>query len=335
MQASTIVRPWFDVITSALAVGLCALFAGCDRAPEADATDKQVLLEVGMVHVPAGPFIMGSNKTDGEGVQKEFGFVKPLYVDEHPERTVYVEAFHIDRLEVSNADYKEFVIQTRYTEPPPWVQNGYNVRWDVLEKADLERLRWIATEYFKLDRDTSTLDKPTLLNELARIQKARDPLPVSGVSWYDAYSYCKWAGKRLPTEAEWEKAARGVNGWEYPWGPEWDATKTNTGEQVDDAGDVMRTPGETSGDVSPFGASDMAGNVSEWVADWYEAYPGSQYQSEYYGGVHKVVRGGGAGEGHYAISAFFRAARRSHADPSAMTTDVGFRCAKEVNYQRD
>jgi len=317
---------------AALAVCLGAVLAGCER--DSGSAEQQVLLEVGMVHVPAGPFIMGSNKTDSSGIQKEFGFVKPLFVDERPERTVYVEAFHIDRFEVSNAEYKEFVTQTRYAEPPHWVQNGYNVRWEVLEKADLERLRWAASEYFKLDRDTATMDKAALLEELARIQKARDPLPVSGVSWYDAYSYCKWAGKRLPSEAEWEKAARGVNGWEYPWGPDWDAAKTNTGEQADDAAEVVRAPGATPSDVSPFGVFDMAGNVSEWVNDWYEAYPGASYRSEFYGGIHKVVRGGGAGAGHYAISAFFRAARRSHADPSAMSADVGFRCAKDVSYQR-
>lgn len=317
---------------AALAVCLGAVLAGCER--DSGSAEQQVLLEVGMVHVPAGPFIMGSNKTDSRGIQKEFGFVKPLFVDERPERTVYVEAFHIDRFEVSNAEYKEFVTQTRYAEPPHWVQNGYNVRWEVLEKADLERLRWAASEYFKLDRDTATMDKAALLEELARIQKARDPLPVSGVSWYDAYSYCKWAGKRLPSEAEWEKAARGVNGWEYPWGPDWDAAKTNTGEQADDAAEVVRAPGATPSDVSPFGVFDMAGNVSEWVNDWYEAYPGASYRSEFYGGIHKVVRGGGAGAGHYAISAFFRAARRSHADPSAMSADVGFRCAKDVSYQR-
>lgn len=312
-----------------VAVALASWLAACSA--ERQPPEQQVLLEVGMAYVPAGPFLMGSNKTDTRDIQKEFGFVKPLYVDEHPERIVYVDAFHIDRQEVSNAEYKEFVLQTRYTEPPHWVQNGYNVRWQVLESADVERLRWVASEYFKLDRDTSAMDKSALLEELVRVQKARDPLPVTGVSWYDAYSYCKWAGKRLPSEAEWEKAARGPNGWEYPWGPEWDAAKTNTGENADDA-EVVRPSAATPGDVSPFGVFDMAGNVSEWVDGWYEPYPGAAYKSEFYGGIHKVIRGGGAGEGHYAISAFFRAARRSHADPSAMSTDVGFRCAKDVSF---
>lgn len=300
---------------------------GCDRAKEPSARD--ILLEPGMVYIAPGPFVMGSNKVDQGDAQKDFGFVKPLYVDEHPEHQVYLKGYHIDQREVSNAEYKVFVIQSRYQEPPHWVQNGYNVHWDKLERADVERLRWVASEYFRLDRDTAAMSKEELLAALKRIQDSRDPLPVTGVSWYDAYSYCKSVGKRLPTEAEWEKAARGVHGWEYPWGPQWDPAKTNTGESGSEE-EALRPTGGTAGDISPYGVHDLGGNVSEWVDDWYEAYPGATYQSEAYGGVHKVVRGGGAGAGHYALSSFFRAARRAHADPSAQSTDVGFRCAKGV-----
>jgi formylglycine-generating enzyme required for sulfatase activity len=296
--------------------------------------EGDALLEVGMVYVAAGPFVMGSDKVDTDAVkQKEFGFVKPLYVDEHPAHSRVLPAFHIDRLEVSNAEYKDFVLRSGYSEPEHWIQNGYNVRWEILQNADVDRLRWVAAEYFRVDRDTAKMSKDELLAELKRIQEARGKLPVNGVSWYDAYTYCKWNGKRLPSEAEWEKAARGSDAREYPWGEQWDTSKTNTGETADNSDEVVRPVGATPGDVSPFGVHDMAGNVSEWVDDWYEAYPGADVQNEYFGGIHKVVRGGGAGAGHYAISAFFRGARRSHADPSARSSDVGFRCAKDVSYR--
>lgn len=286
-------------------------------------------VEPGMVFIAAGNFVMGSDKIDKEGIQKQFGFVDPLYVDEHPAHSILVEAFWIDKLEVSNAQYKEFVQRMPYREPPHWIQNGYNVHDDKLHNANVESLRRVASDYFKLDRDTTKMAKEELLAELDAMQRERDKLPVTGVSWYDAYTFCKYAGKRLPSEAEWEKAARGNQGFEFPWGNTWQSGNTNTGDQGE--GDASVSPvGSTAKDVSPFAVQDMAGNVSEWVNDWYEAYPGANYKSMAYGGIHKIVRGGGAGAGHYAISAFFRSARRAHADPSAMSTDVGFRCAKDV-----
>mgnify|MGYP002335922953 CR=1 FL=1 len=286
-----------------------------------------------MVYVPPGPFVMGSNKTDDGTLQHRYGFAKPLYLDEHPEQTVNVPGYHIDVLEVSNAEYKRFTEASQYAQPETWIQNGYNVRWEKLETADIERLRWAASEYFHLDKNVADLSKEALLEEVRKIQTARDVLPVTGVSWYDAYTFCKSIGKRLPTEAEWEKAARGTQGWEYPWGPTWDASKPNTGA-LGDSDEPLRPVGSMSGDVSPYGLKDTGGNVSEWVDDWYEPYPGSSYKSDAYGGIHKVIRGGGAGAGHYELSTFYRAARRAHADPSAVSTDVGFRCAKDASYAR-
>ena len=297
---------------------------GCDDPVDPSAP---ALLEPGMVTVPAGEFIMGSNKIDDRGYQKEFGFVDPLFLDEHPEQRVKLPAFFIDRTEVTNREYKRFIDSAHYATPPHWVQNGYNVHADRLRAFDVDTLRRIAIDYFQLQIDPQSSTRDALLAAIDTEQKQRDVLPVTGVSWYDAYSYCKWAGKRLPSEAEWEKAARGTDGREYPWGPQWDAKLTNTGDAPDEHA-VILPAGATPTDTSPYGVVDLAGNISEWVDDWYEPYPGATYKHAAYGGIHKVLRGGGAGVGHYAISIFFRAARRSHAEPYILSTDVGFRCAK-------
>jgi formylglycine-generating enzyme required for sulfatase activity len=278
--------------------------------------------------IPAGEFTMGSNKTDAAGLQKEYGFVNPLYVDEHPPHPVTLPAFMIDTYEVTNAQYKAYIQQTKALDPPAWIQNGYNVRDEKLRGATLENLRWVARDYFKLDKDPDVMTREILLAELEKIQKLRDTLPVTGVTWDDAYSYCKWAGKRLPSEAEWEKAARGPHGHEYPWGAQWDAKKANTGVDPIDSGEATAPVGSYPSDISGYGVFDMAGNVSEWVANWYQPYPAAAYKHEAFGEIHKVIRGGGAGDGHYALSSFYRTSRRAHAEPSAMSTDVGFRCAR-------
>lgn len=309
-------------IIRTVALSSAFLFTACSDAPEKEA----LLLEPGMVYVEAGEFIAGSNKVDEEGIAKEFGFVRELYVDEHPQHKVFLDGFQIDKYEVSNVEYKQFVRELQYQEPTMWVQNGYNVHWHILESFSVERLRQVANDYFELDADVSVLSREQLLARLDAMQKARDGLPVTGVTWYDAYSYCQWVEKRLPTEMEWEKAARGPHGLEYPWGNQWDEEKTNTGEGEQEM--TILPMGSVAGDVSPYGVYDMGGNVSEWVNNWYEAYPGSDHENEVYGQVHKVVRGGGAGVGHYAISTFFRSARRGHAEPGEVGTDVGFRCAK-------
>jgi len=280
-----------------------------------------------MVLIPAGEFTMGSNKTDEAGLQKEYGFVNPLYVDERPPHKVTLPAFMIDTYEVTNAQYKIFIQQTKSLDPPDWIQNGYNVRDEKLRAATLENLRWVARDYFKLDKDPSVMTRETLLAALEKVQRLRDSLPVTGVTWDDAYSYCTWAGKRLPSEAEWEKAARGPHGHEYPWGAQWDAKKANTGVDPIDSGEATAPVGSYPSDISGYGVFDMAGNVSEWVANWYQPYPGATYKHQAFGEIHKIIRGGGAGDGHYALSSFYRTARRAHAEPSAMSIDVGFRCA--------
>lgn len=301
---------------------LSTVIAGCSQ-------DKAEPLPPGMVLIPAGDFVMGSDEVDNDGKQQEFGFRQPMFLDEHPRHPVFVDAFYIDQFEVSSGAYKQYVLHTGVKEPEPWVQNGYNVHEQKLQLFDLEMLRKVATDYFQLDMDTTKMERSELLTELNKIQQQRDRLPVNAVSWYDAASYCKWIGKRLPTEAEWEKAARGPQGYRYPWGDDWDPSQANTGQGES----VLVASGSVATDRSGYGISDMGGNVSEWVADWYEAYPGAEFQSDYYGGIHKIIKGGGAGVGHYALSYFFRSTRRGQADPSAMSVDVGFRCALSAGAQ--
>ncbi len=284
----------------------------------------------GMVRIPAGKFVFGSDRTDKDPLNREFGFNKPLYLDEHPRREVHLDSFLIDRFEVTNADYHRFVVEQNYWVPDTWQQNGYLLSTEMLVFANPEVgvLRELATEVFEVGRDVRELDRDELLTLIEQRRRALDPLPVTGVAWQDAAAYCAWAGKRLPTEQEWEKAARGEHGREYPWGDEWALTRVSAG------GDErlgVRPVGSVEEGKSPYGLYDMAGNVMEWVADWYGPYPGSDYESKDFGEKFRVVRGGGwGGLGHYVISHFYRSAYRFYLPPDSRFDDLGFRCARDA-----
>ncbi|MBI5969639.1 MAG: SUMF1/EgtB/PvdO family nonheme iron enzyme [Deltaproteobacteria bacterium] len=251
----------------AVSVLLMTALTGCSSPPE-DA-----------VEVLAGDFLMGSNDVDTEAKALQYGSKKPWYANEGPQRKVFLKRFFIDKFEVTNSKYKEFVDAKGKKPPAHWKGNAY----------------------------------PPHLAEL----------PVVLINWQDAQEYCNWRGKRLPTEAEWEKAARGTDGRSFPWGNIFDIKKVNT---LGEYGGMTPT-GTFKDGVSAYGAFDMAGNAQEWTSDWYLQYPGNTFKDDAYGEKLKIVRGGGwGGMGHYTLQVYVRTSFRGMAPPAGAFDDVGFRC---------
>jgi len=202
--------------------------------------------------------------------------------DEAPAHEVDLPAFEMDKFEVTNADFAKFVEATGY-------------------KTDAE--------------------KAGVANTWRTYAQGKDNHPVVKVSWNDAVAYCQWVGKRLPTEAEWEKAARGTDGRVYPWGDRYDPQKAN-GKDRGIRGTTA--VGSFAEGASPYGVMDMAGNVWEWTADWYKPYPGSTYESPYFGEKFRVLRGGG----WFETAEFLRTTVRNAGTPETANDDIGFRCAR-------
>ena len=227
-----------------------------------------------LIYIPAGDFTMGSD--DGGS-------------DEKPIHTVYLDAYYIDKYEVTVGQFKKFCNATGGSMP----------------------------------------DQPS--------SKQGDNHPVVNVTWYDASAYAFWAGKRLPTEAEWEKAARGTDGRKYPWGNEWNGSYCNHGSDASpwtDASDGYEHTapvGSFPQGASPYGVMDMAGNVWEWCQDWYdkEYYQSSPSRNSTgpLSGSFRVLRGGC----WFSTQLHCRSAYRYNLIPLYPPPgrgDYGFRCVR-------
>lgn len=257
---------------------------------ELQADTARAIAGIDFVYVPAGEFLMGS--ADG-------------YTDERPVHTVDLDGFWIMRTEVTNAQYRAFVDAGGYATQRFWTADGWEWR---TENNVIEPFGWSVPVY---NGDTQ---------------------PAVGVSWYEAVAFANWLAEesgfpvRLPTEAEWEKAARGESGRVYPWGDVWDRRKANYGEG-DDGFNATAPVGSFPDGASPYAALDMAGNAWEWVADWYD--------KDYYSrspagnptgpeaGTLRILRGGSRGINSFDL----RTAVRLEAPPSKREKDVGFRLA--------
>ncbi len=245
-----------------------------------DEAERLGALEVpgGMVLVPAGSFLMGSDPRKDRAAGPQ----------EQPQHQVYLDTFKIDRFEVSNVEYLRFVLGTGVAWPKFWRENPFP------EKAALH--------------------------------------PVINVSWYEADAFCRWAGKRLPTEAEWEKAARGGDGRIFPWGNEpagW--IKSNIAHPGSKRGfkyPPLANINRYDKGTSPYGVYQMAGNVSEWVSDWFdpEYYRHTQDENPQgpKTGDQKVFRGGSWNEDPEVA----RSAGRNAGPPDRISYLTGFRCAQ-------
>ena len=153
-------------------------------------------------------------------------------------------------------------------------------------------------------------------------------LPVVHISWDDAHAYAQWARGRLPTEAEWEKAARGADGRIYPWGNDFEPS-VDLGTSL--LTDQLTPVGNRPAAVSPYGVHEVAGNVWEWTADWYQPYEGNTHRDSDYGEKHKVLRGGSWLEVRdETANRYFRCANRLHAPPNYTASNIGFRCVRDV-----
>jgi iron(II)-dependent oxidoreductase len=288
------------LLACALALALASLAWGLDVAditPEWTADGKKLALaraeqpvKEEMTLVPAGWFLMGSTRqTD-----------RNAYPTEFPQRRVYLDAFEIDKYEVSALQFLRFVLATDRPPLLDWRYDGGN------------------------------------------FQESMAHHPVMHVSWYEADAYCTWAGKRLPSEAEWEKAARGEDGRIYPWGNQMAGLSRANFGRTGLSGPVRDRPerlllyppiidvDKYENAVSPYGMHQMAGNVAEWVADWYDmGYYKVAPERNPKGparGTQKAFRGGGWIDSTPTV----RAAQRNGASPATKMNWLGFRCARDV-----
>jgi formylglycine-generating enzyme required for sulfatase activity len=276
-----------------------------------------------MVLVPAGTFLMGSTEEEVTALLHQYrGLRRALFRDESPRHQVFVEAFYIDKYEVTNGRFQQFVQATGYRTQAEDAGGGK------IRATGNGKEKWASVP------DASWRSPKGLGSTIIGLETH----PVVQVTWKDAQAYCAWAGKRLPTEAEWEKAARGTDGRAYPWGNEPDHTLVNFCDRrcafperdttADDGHAETAPVGSYEAGKNPYEVYDMAGNVWEWVADWYEA--------KYYqhspdrnppgptAGSQVVLRGGS----WLYPPPTFRVPTRAGVPPDRRNNNIGFRCAK-------
>ncbi len=278
----------------ALLAGLALMLSACDMPHPSAKSAPLIPAEAhaptpdGMVRIPGGPFVMGTDETDVDGRGEELGLMVTWFDSAHPAHRVDLPAFYMDITEVSNRAYAQFVSATHIHPPPHW--GGRPHPPEGLENH-----------------------------------------PVTHVSYDESMAYCRWSGKTLPSEAQWEKAARGTDQRTYPWGNDYHHDWVNVARG-------HTTPvGSLPDGASPYGVQDMIGNVWEWTSSDYLPYPGSTYQDDKFGTRVKVLRGNSwASVGHYPdrqdfmdiVSNNSRATYRLFLTPAGRLNDVGLRCVK-------
>ena len=280
--------------------------------PASAAADQDA--PAGMVLVPAGKFLMGSPLIKD-------GPVEVYPHEETPRHEVYLGPFYIDIYEVTNGEFAEFLNAVK-----------------TADNFEEKRQKWVVIrDDLKSDKKKDWWPTEIMYEKNAyRAVKGLEKVPVISVSWYAADAFCRQKGKRLPTEAEWEKAARGgLPEGRYPWG---DAIPTEgiIFKRVW-RNNALPSPAEDTGNYYPngYGLFDMAGNVSEWCADWYDP----DYYSKSPGkapkgpetGTLKIIRGGSWASNAESV----RAAFRNFAAPDSLLSGIGFRCAKDTAGEED
>ena len=241
-----------------------------------------------MIAIPAGEFIMGSDKWSAE----------------QPPQRIYIDDYFIDKYLVTNGQFKKFVEETQYVTDAEKEGSGM-VRIG-------RRLKAFPDANWKMPDGATSIE-------------GKDDYPVTQVSYNDALAYCEWAGKDLPTEAQWEKAARGPNGNEYPWGnSEPDDTMANFDKIIGETSPVN----QFEKGQSHYGAFDMAGNVNQWCKDWYgEGERQAKNPTGPETGKERVIKGGSFDEGMDSL----RSSNRNRFEPNYSSFLFGFRCAKKSN----
>ncbi len=260
-----------------------------------------------LIDIPGGRFRMGLEVEQEERLRQRSGGLSPFpFYTEKPAHDVTVRPFRLWRTPVTNAKYATFV-----------EAGGY--QHDVYWKALLEEKELDGASVRKGFVDGTGRPGP-LTWQNGRPPAGKEQHPVSGVSWFEARAFCAFLELRLPTEEEWEFAARGTDGRLYPWGNDFDPSRcTHEGLPARDTVPVESMPEGKS----PFGVLHLAGNVAEWVEDRYQPHPGSGPHPGRIGALDRVVRG----DFYRGTPDSLRTTVRTPRNPVDRFPGLGFRCA--------